>query len=303
MISRYTLENLSWTDLESPTREEVSVVSEQFGLHPIVASELLSTSERSKVDVYTNSIYLILHFPLRNRTSGRIEEAEVDFVLMQDSLITTHYELVDPLHDFARLFDVGSYLHHERKVAHAGFLFFAAVRELYKHTFFLLDSIGHETRDIEKHIFAGNEAEMVERISKTNRSLIDIRQALRYHRETLKSFGQACKRLYGEDFEYYVNAIEGQYEQIAQTLEENRQTLRDLRETNDSLLSTKTNSTIRKLTVVNIVMLPLGLITWIFAMESKYLSLDDPKALIAVFTGMVIICLTSVFYFRSKKWL
>jgi len=66
--------------------------------------------------------------------------------------------------------------------------------------------------------------------------------------------------LYGEDFGYYEGAIEGEYERIAQITEENRQTLRDLRETNDSLLSTKTNQTIKRLTVVNVVMLPLGLL-------------------------------------------
>lgn len=303
MISRYSLESLSWIDLEAPTREEVILLSEEHNLHPIVANELLATSERSKVDLYSDSIYLILHFPLRNRTSGRIEETEVDFVLFENTLITTHYELVDPLHDFARLFEVGSYLHHERKTSHAGFLFFAAIRELYKHTFFLLDSVGRETREIEKHIFGGNEAHMVARISNANRSLIDIRQALRYHKDTLRSFTAACKKIYGEDYAYYANAIQGQYEQIAQILEESLQTLRDLRETNDSLLSTKTNATIRKLTVVNIVMLPLGLIAWIFAMHSKYLSLDDPKALLAVFIGMAIICVVSIIYFRRRRWL
>ncbi len=303
MISRYTFEKLTWIDLESPTREEAAAVAEEFGLHPVIAGELLFRSERAKADVYDKAIYLILHFPVFNKETGHIQEVEVDFVLFKDTLITTHYELVDPLHDFAKLFEVGDYLGSTIPVPHAGFLFFFAISELYKHTLFILESTARDIRSIEKHIFGGEEAKMVVRISETNRTLIDIRQTLRYHRETLKSLTRSVKAMYGEDFVYYIATIEGQFGRIEQAAEENRQMIRDLRETNDSLLSTKTNSIIRRLTTVNVIMLPLGFIAWIFAMHSKYLLLDDPRKLIAVFGSMAVIGILSALYFRTKRWL
>ena len=303
MISRYTHQNLTWIDLESPTREEILTLSDDLDLHPVIANELLEPSERAKVDVYSNSIYLILHFPVRNKTTGHIDEVEVDFVLMNDTLVTTHYELIDPLHEFGKIFEVGSYLDKGAPGAHAGFLFYAAIRELYKHTLFIVESVEHEIREVEKHIFANEEESMVARISKTNRALIDIKQSLRYHRETLKSFSMACKRLYGEDFGYYVSAIEGEHERIQQAADEHRQTLRDLRETNDSLLSAKTTATIKRLTALNVILFPLGFISWIFSMNSVYLRLDSYKLLAVVFGGMAAVGIASYLYFRSKKWL
>ncbi|MBP6884751.1 MAG: hypothetical protein KBC17_02910 [Candidatus Pacebacteria bacterium] len=303
MISRYQHQGLTWVDLESPTRAEIELLREEFQLHPVISEELFINSERAKVDIYDNAIYLILHFPFINRSTGRIQETEIDFVILNDVLITTHYELIDPLHDFSKLFEVGSYLSNVKIGKHAGFLFFSQIRELYKHTTYVMESVGREIREIENKIFAGEEAEMVLKISKANRSLIDTRQTLRYHKETLKSFALNCKKMFGEDFTYYVSAIQGEYEHCEQTTEENRQTLRDLRETNDSLLSTKTNDTIKRLTAVNIIMLPLGLITWIFAMHSDYLSLNDPRALIGVFIGMAVIAIAIAGYFRSKKWI
>ncbi len=302
MISRYTHQNLTWIDIESPTREELVSLSDDLDLHPVVTGELLVPSERAKVDVYNNSIYLILHFPLSNKNTGHVEEVEVDFVLMRDTFITTHYELIDPLHEFAKVFEIGSYLSNGKET-HAGFLFYSALRELYKHTLFIVEEIGRDIRGIEKRIFASDEDAMVAHISKTNRALIDIKQSLRYHKEVLKSFGQACKRMYGDDFEYYVSAIEGEYERIEQAVDEHRQTLRDLRETNDSLLAAKTTATIKRLTAINVILFPLGFITWIFSMDSVYLHLDDPRELAAVFAGMVIVGVASILYFRSKKWL
>lgn len=303
MISRYTHQGLTWIDLESPTHDEISVLQDEFELHPVISNELLQTSERAKVDLYENAVYLILHFPLRNRTSGRIEETEIDFVLLKDALITTHYELIDPLHDFARIFEVDSFLGSSKNTAHAGFLFFTQLRELYKHTLFLVEGVTHDIRDIEKRIFAGEESTMVSHISKTNRELIDIKQSLRSHKETLRSFSETCAKMYGPDFSYYASMIEGEYSRIEQVLQENREMLYDLRKTNDSLLSVKTNGTIRWLTAINVVMMPLGLISWIFAMNSKYLYLDSTAQLLTVLGSMVVIAIISILYFRNKKWL
>lgn len=303
MISRYNHQKINWIDLESPTHQEIITIADEFDLHPVISNELLNRSERAKVDVYSNAIYLILHFPIRNKKTERVEEVEVDFVLTENNLITTHYELVDPLHEFAKVFEAGSYLNNGRNNSHAGFLFFFAIRELYKNSLYILESLGHDIRDIEKHIFAGDEAEMVANISKINRALIDIKQSMRYHKETLKSFSQACIKMYGEDFAYYLNAIEGEYERIEQLAEESRQMIRDLRETNDSLLSAKTTATIKRLTAVNVVVLPIMLIVFIFGMNSIYLRLDDSLSLIMVFSCMLVVGLISFIYFRHKKWL
>ena len=289
--------------MESPTHEEIVTIAEEFDLHPVISNELLNPSERAKVDVYSNAIYLILHFPIRNKKTEHIEEVEVDFVLTENNLITTHYELVDPLHEFAKVFEAGSYLNNGKNDSHAGFLFFFAIRELYKNALFVLESLGHDIRDIEKHIFTGNEAEMVEKISKVNRALIDIKQSMRYHKETLKSFSRACTQMFGQDFAYYLSAIEGEYERIEQQAEENRQMIRDLRETNDSLLSAKTTATIKRLTAVNVVVLPVMLIVFIFGMNSIYLRLDEAWMVFAVFGSMIVVGFFSFLYFRSKKWL
>ena len=303
MISRYTHQGLTWIDLESPTAEEVASLRDEYELHQVVANELLNPSERAKVDIYPKCIYLILHFPLRSEANGRIVETEVDFVLLPNLLITTHYELIDPLHDFGKIFETGSYLNHGKDQVHEGFLFFYALRELYAHTLFMLESVTQQIHQIESHIFSGREAAMVEHLSMTNRSLIDIRQALRYHRETLRSFTYACRQTYGENFSFYIGAIEGEYERIEQTTKENRQTLRELRETNDSLLTSKTNGTIKRLTAINAATLPIALLSFIFSMNSKYLMLNDLKSLGLIFGSMIFLSLCSILYFKSKKWL
>jgi magnesium transporter len=303
MISRFTHRTVSWIDLEEPTRDELSVIADENNLHPVVTNELFQPSERAKVDMYTNAIYLILHFPVRNTKTGAITEAEIDFVLLKEKLITTHYELIEPLKEFAKQFEVGQYLDKNRIESHAGYLFFFAVRELYTHTLSVIEATEKRLREAEKLMYSGREAEAVTHISACSQTMSEIRHSVRYHKETLSSLAGACKQLYGEDFAYYVRAIEGEYLRVEKAIVENRHMIKDLRKTNDSLISARNTKALERLTAIVVTLFPLGFLSWIFGMDSVYLQLNDPLMLGAVFAIMAVSVLLFFLYFRSKKWL
>src|SRR3990167_2787899 len=79
-------------------------------------------SVRSKVDLYPDMIYLILHFPCISHKHKKATEMEVDFVIGHDFIITTHYEHSDALHEFAKSFEVTSMLEKTNIGEHAGYL-------------------------------------------------------------------------------------------------------------------------------------------------------------------------------------
>src|SRR3989338_3836578 len=106
MIARHNYKNLKWIDLECPTNEEVRQVIGEYNIDSLVAQELVGPSLRPKVEVYSNLIYLILHFPIVRRKQGKrfVEQQEIDFIIGKDFIITSRYDAVDPLHQFSKLF-------------------------------------------------------------------------------------------------------------------------------------------------------------------------------------------------------
>ena len=64
MILRYAYKNITWVDLERPTQEELRQIVAEWGIHPLVAQELIGKSLRPKVELYPNFIYLIIHLPI-----------------------------------------------------------------------------------------------------------------------------------------------------------------------------------------------------------------------------------------------
>ncbi len=299
MISKYTHKNLTWIDMEAPTREEVLQVMEKYDVHPLVAEELLGPTLRPKVDVYDNLIYLILHFPTISHKHGKQTEQEVDFIIGKDFLITTHYNIVDPIHDFSKIFEVNSILDKSNIAEHGGFLFFYLIRELYRDLNGELDHIYNTLEYIESKIFKGEEVKMVQLISKVSRDLLNFKEAINPHKEVLESFEVAGKKFFGKDFSYYLTDMSGEYFKINNMMEGHRDTLKELRETNDSLLTTKTNETMKVFTVLAALALPAAIVASIFGMnvETPVDNFWTVVVSILAFTMLLFI------FFKYKKWI
>ena len=302
MISKYVYKKLVWIDLESPTRDEMQSLMEEYKIPDLVGDEMLVETLRSKVDVYPNLIYLILHFPKMGRTRGKKNpDQEVDFIIGHDFIITSHTAPVDALHDFAKMFEVNSILDRSMMGDHAGFIFFYIAKELYKNLTLELEEINLTLQEVERNIFEGHEGAMVHTISNVNRTLVDFKQAIRFHRETLRSFEAAGTAFFGKDFSYYLSAVTGEFNKIQNILDDHKEILTDLRETNDALLSAKTNDTIRRLTIMTFIMMPLTLITSVFGMNSNIVLINGLDEFFMVVGAMALTGLVMFIYFRKKR--
>lgn len=304
MISIYKHKHLTWVDVESPTPEEVRGLMETYNIDPLVGDELLLPTLKPKVDTFSNFIYLILHFPAFKHThSGNINQ-EIDFIIGKDFLITTRYDIVDPLHKFSKVFEVNSVLDKSDIGDHAGFLFFYMVRKLYKSLEHEIEFIEDSLEIIEEDIFEGKEKEMVMALSNVSRDLLNLKQALDPHQEILTSFSDAGRVFFGDNFSNHLSSIMGEYYRVKNSVLTHNESLHELRETNNSLLSTKQNEVMKILTIMAFVTFPLSLFASIFGMNTSYLPIvGGPNDFWIITGGMLMATILFFTYFKKKKWL
>jgi magnesium transporter len=304
MVSKFKHKGLTWVDVEGPTRDEIMHLMEEYSLPELVGEELLDKSIRGKVDLYPHFIYMVLHFPIigRSRDGSRYEQ-EIDFIVGKEFLITVHYEPVDPLHEFSRVFEIKSILDKKPMGDHAGYLLFYIMRELYKYSEAQLLEIEDDLKEIELSIFENREEKMVRVISNINRKLLDFKQAIRFHEHVLTSFESAGAHLFGDKFSHHLESITGEYRRVEGIMASHKEILNDLKDTNDALLTAKTNETIKVLTIISFIMLPLNLITGVFGMNTSFVFIDNYKDFGIVLSAMALTAVVLITYFRRKKWL
>ncbi len=303
MLLRHEHRGLVWIDLESPTRTEVRAVMDEFHIEHLIGEELLLPASKPRSEVHASYVYLVMHFPAL-RHSHKHREQEVDFVIGRNFLVTTHYEAIDPLHNFSKVFEVNSALETSNIGDHAGFIFFSMLKRLYKSIEHELEFVRRDLSNTEEHIFSGEEVAMVAAISRTSRDLLNMRQIIEPHREVLHTLESEGAAFFGTEFTPYLRALSNEYYKVHNHVMRLTESLHELRETNNSLLSTKQNETMKIFTIMAFLTFPLTLVATLFSMHTISTPIVGMPHDFWIILGCMALGATIMFtFFRSKKWL
>src|SRR5205814_8935300 len=81
---------LTWIHLDGPDAFQAGLLAGSHGWHPLDVEDVLSRRQRPKIDDYAEDGYLfgVLHFPVYDRSFGRLNAGELDFFVGPDYLAT-----------------------------------------------------------------------------------------------------------------------------------------------------------------------------------------------------------------------
>lgn len=303
MLTRHEQNGVTWVDMLAPTPAETRRVMEEFSIPPSVAEELLVPTTKPRVEFHPGFVYAILHFPALRHSHKSIEQ-EIDFIVGEKWIITTHYDTVDHLTDFSKIFEVHTILGNTIVGTHAGFLFFFLMKRLYKAVDHEIDFVRSDLTHIDEHLFEGREVQMVERLSRAARDLLNLRQTIEPHRETLQTLERDGGKFFGEDFSPYLRGLANEYYRVHNHIMRSTEVLHELRETNNSLLSTKEGETMRVLTIMALLTFPLALLVSIFGIETEHNPIRGLPFDFWIIVGIVVgVGCGMLWYFKKRKWL
>ncbi|MFA5652096.1 MAG: CorA family divalent cation transporter [Candidatus Paceibacterota bacterium] len=304
MIKKYKNNSITWVDVSDPTVEELRKLMNEYDINPDIARELQLPTYKEKIVMYKDYLYMVLHFPALRHTHTDSADQEIDFIVGKDFIITTRYESIDALERFAKTFELNNILKKGLMEDNAGYVLYYIVKELYRAMSDEVDSINDTLKQVEKNIFKGKEKEMVSEISTVSRDLISFNHIILTHRDVLVSLKESGNKLFGKDFSEYFFKIINEYHRIEKVLINNIDFLRELRNTNDSLLSSKQNETMKILTVFAFIAIPFSIITGFFQMSLNYIPFADRHYTWFFIIGIEVVVALSLFIFAKwRKWI
>lgn len=303
MLKNQNYKSITWIDSETPTKDEARDLMEKFELSPEVAQDILLPTFKDKITCFKDYIYLVLHFPAFKHTHNKSHRQEIDFVIGKNFIISNRYESIDAMEKYAKIFEVNSILNKNEKEMGPGELFLAMMTTVYQSLSDELDSINYLLREAEKNIFAGKEKEMVFELSKVGREIINFNHIITPHGNILETLQENSEKILGKDFSLELNKIINEYHKISKTLENVTEVLRELRETNNALLSTKQNEIMKTLTVFTFFALPFTIITGFFQMNTINTPIVSNENGWLIIIGLEVVVMAVVFMIAKRnKW-
>ena len=77
-----------WLDLRDPDRDDLAVLSSEFGLHPLAIEDAVHKHERPKLDRYRSHLFLTAYAVYLNTESGELATSELSAFITDRALIT-----------------------------------------------------------------------------------------------------------------------------------------------------------------------------------------------------------------------
>lgn len=303
MIKKISIGEKSWIDIQNPISNEIEHICEELEIPNFIKEELLPKILKSKVEIFENGIYLVLHFPYPGSSRDNNQEIEMDFIIHKNYFITLHYSKLNTITEFSYFLEK-KITSKEEKEIDGGILFYEFMRIFYHRIYHRLIDFNIRLQKIEKTIFDGHQNEAIKLISSAKRTLLDFKQSLRFHKDILNSLIETSTQYFGKNYSRNIEILIVEYNKIENMLDGHREILTDLNMTNDSLLNIKTNDVMKKLTIMAFITFPLSLLAGIFGMNTENTPLVGmPNDFWAIIMLMLMGTFFMLIYFKHKKWL
>ena len=304
-VAELAAAGLTWVNAVAPDLETSQALAERFGWHPLDVEDIVSKRQRPKVDDYEDDQYLfaVLHFPVFDKTVQRLNGAELDVFIGQDYLVTIpNRELLPVTRLFARC-DSDVAFRGQLFAKGSGRLLYEVLDDLFDYCFPILDKIGHKLDRIEDEMFAGAAEDVVRDLSNVKQEIISYRKVIKPERSTLRVLERRINRFLPEELELYFDDINDAVERIWDQLDNYKEVVEALEQTNESVISHRQNDVLRLLTIISVTMLPLTLLTGIFGMNVVYPGEATKTAFWVILGGLVATLAGMVAFFRWKRWI
>lgn len=294
----------TWIDVQNPTKKDIEFIRKQHKFHPTILDELLHTSARSRVEPYEKYLFMTYHLPIYDKGLKSSRKGEVDFLITKDKIITVHYEDLEPLNNFWRRLSNDPVFKERALSEDTGRMLYYMLEEIFFFSQRQLRHIEEEVSALTKDLFSDDERKLLEDISYLKRDILDYSIISKPQSIILDSLREVGGKFWGENMRIYLSDLSGDHLKIMQLLDNFKETVDALEQTNSQLLNAKTNRVMQRFTVLAFLTFPVVLITSLFNVKAIDNAIDSsPVVFGVVFVLTIALTVGAFFFFRKKGWI
>ncbi|HYI16132.1 MAG TPA: magnesium transporter CorA family protein [Thermomicrobiales bacterium] len=293
---------MRWYDIQRPTSADLDYLRDEFSVHPLLIDDIVSRSQRPKLDLYDDYLFLVMHFPVHLKQTRTTIASEVDIVIGPDYIVTTHDGNLKPL---MRVFESAIESEETRQALMSqttAHLLYYVIDRLVDYCFPVVGRLTDRIEEIEDAIFSRSDLRLVQEISIVRRDLIAMRRIIKPQLPVISQLEHRAIPLVQSDIDVYFGDIADHLAKLWDSLEDLKEVLEGLSDTFDSLATHRLNGVIKTLTVISVLILPLTFITGIFGMNVPIPYESSEYALLVISAVLLMITFVMLAAFRRRGW-
>jgi len=276
-------------------------------LHPLALEDVTNSGQRSKLEDYENQLFVIVHLPVVD-DDGRTHAEQVSLFVGKGFLLSFHDAEADPFEPVrARL------RAHSGKIRSrsSDYLLYAILDNIVDHGFPLLERYGEQIEVLEEQLLEKPGQDTLADIHQVRRDLLLIRRMLWPQREMLvQLYRDECPCI-EQDTRMFLRDCYDHTVQIMDLLESYREMAASMLEVYLSSVSNRLNESMRLLTMIATIFIPLSFIAGVYGMnfgnnDKSWWAMPELRwdfGYPAVWLVMIVIGGIMLYLFKRNRWL
>jgi magnesium transporter len=290
-----------WLDLRDPDHEDLDVLSEEFGLHPLAVEDAVHESQRPKLDRYRSHLFLTAYSAKLDASTGELATSELAAFITDQALITVRKD--DGL-------DIGAVV--ERWDASpdlakfgVGYLLHGLLDYIVDGHFDAVQSLDDSVEALEDDLFAPNPMgiQVQRRSFELRKSLVLLRRIVIPMREVVNALMRRDLHVVSDDMMPYYQDVYDHVLRAADWTDSLRDLVTTILETNLTIQGNRMNIITKKVTSWAAIIAVPTFVTGFYGMNVPYPGFSEKAGLIGAVGFMLVAGSVLYFVFKRKDWL
>jgi magnesium transporter len=298
-----------WLDMLKPTDEEIALLDDVFGFHPLAIEDTINYAQRPKIESYnhigdamtTGYFYMVFHGPDLETFREHLRTKELDLFVSARYLVTIHEEEMksiktvlnrvsaDPLGMLSRGTDL---------------LLHSVLDYLVDHYTPILDYLEEALDDLEERALNDPQPSVLQEIATKKKELLNLRRIVGPQREVVAQLTRGEVPFIRESTRVYLRDVQDHLIRVVEMIELYRDLVLGSRDIYLSAIGNNTNQVMKTLTIISVIGLPFTIVTGFFGMnffDSEGMHSNGLFVMAIAVMGAAVAGL--LVWFRMRKWI
>jgi magnesium transporter len=295
-----------WINVDGLTDASViDGLAKKYDLHPLAIEDVRHVPQRPKVDFFgepggRHQARLFIIAQMIELTGNRLQQDQISIFVGHNTVITFQHRAGDVWGAIRqRIQTAGTRL----RSNDAGFLAYSLIDAIVDNCFPILERYGDELEVLEQKVLRRPGRELILQVHKIRRDLMLLRRAVWPMREVVNTLGREPHECLAGQTRLYLRDVYDHVTQAIDIIETYRDIGTGITETHMSAMSNRLNETIKVLTLISVVFIPVTFLSSLFGMNFTHFPWGWPYAFDAVALGCVALMLGMLAWFKRRGWI
>jgi magnesium transporter len=306
-------ESLHWVEVHGLDNIDVlDYIREKYGIHKLVIEDIVHTSQRPKIDEYTDHIFAVSRMLCINEDL-EVSNEQLSFILTEKVLISFQESYDDCLEPVRERLKAGK---GSIRYSDTSYLLYELMDIVLDNYFTLLYKLGEELELMEEIAYRKAGKAVIYESQQIKRVMLVIRRSAWPERDKINDMMRSTSELITPQTRTFLRDAYDHCMQIIDLVESFKDITASIIDMNLSFISNRMNEIMKVLTIISSIFIPLTFIAGVYGMNFAY---QDPKTgdilehnmpelysengYVYTMVIMLLIAVLQLVYFWRKGWL